>query len=122
LFALEEVASLKDQAGKIKREVELLERRKETMIRITLEKFNGHIRRIKELWESKNTHDEKLFAVKTIISKISISNDDIIAHLNYDMVTKRLCDFDIEIASIKRDVLMNLWKKSIKKIEAHSEN
>jgi hypothetical protein len=49
LFALEEVASLKDQAGKIKREVELLERRKETMIRITLEKFNGHIRRIKEL-------------------------------------------------------------------------
>ena len=122
MFAFEEVATLKDQAGKIRREVELLEIRKETMIRITLEKFNGHIRRIKELWESKSTHDEKMFAVKKIISKISISNDDIIPHLKYDGVTKRLCDFDIEIARIKRDVLMNLWKKSIKKIEAHSEN
>jgi site-specific DNA recombinase len=122
MFALEEVAELKDRAGKFKREIETLERRKEMMIRITIDKFNGYVRRIKELWESKSTHDEKMFAVKKIISKISISNDDIIAHLNYDGVTKRLCDFDIEIASIKRDVLVNLWKKSIKKVGALSDN
>jgi hypothetical protein len=63
-----------------------------------------------------------MFAIKGMISKISITNEKITAYFNYDMVTKSLCDFDIEIASIKRDVLMNLWKKSINKIEAHSEN
>jgi hypothetical protein len=70
----------------------------------------------------KTTLEVSIKHVKKIISKISISNDDIIAHLNYDGVTKRLCDFDIEIASIKRDVLVNLWKKSIKKVGALSDN
>jgi hypothetical protein len=63
-----------------------------------------------------------MFAIKIMISKISITNEKITAYFKYELVTKRRCDFDIEIARIKRDVLMNLWKKSIKKIEAHSEN
>jgi hypothetical protein len=92
------------------------------MIQITIDKFNGYIRRIKELWQSKSTYYEKRFAVKKIISKISINNDDINEHVNDEVVIKTSSDFDIEIVSIKRDILNNMWKNLMKKIEAHSEN
>ena len=57
-----------------------------------------------------------VFAIKSMISKISITNEKITLYFNYDMVSKRLSDFDIEIVSIKRDILNNMWKKSIKKV------
>jgi transposase len=92
------------------------------MIQITIDKFNGYIRRIKEFWQSKSTHDEKRFAVKKIVSKISISNDVINEHVNDEVVIKTSSDFDIGIVSIKRDILNNMWKNLMKKIETHSES
>ncbi len=94
MFALEEVAQLKDDAGKIKREIQKHERKKEIMIRITIDKFTTYIKRIKSQWESKSTHEEKILAIKSMISKIAITNEKITAYFNYDMVTKRLCDFE----------------------------
>lgn len=45
---------------------------------------------------------------------------DRVSHLL--LVTKTSSDFDIEIASNKRSILMNQYKKSIKKVGALSDN
>ena len=78
--------------------------------------------------ESKNFGNQKVLTMKRallskkIVSKISINNDDINEHVNDKVVIKTSSDFDIEIVSIKRDILNNMWKNLMKKIEAHSEN
>jgi hypothetical protein len=49
--------------------------------------------KVKKQWIEANTLDEKIKAIKCIISKIAITNEEVIAYTNYGTVTKKICDF-----------------------------
>ena len=56
--------------------------------------------------------DHDIFATFLVVT-----NEKVSVYVNYDTVTKRLCDFDIEFESIERDKLIFMWrKKQSKKI------
>lgn len=110
LFALEEVASIKDQQGKLKREQRELEKRYEQLNRITVDKFDTFLKKAKKRWDDANTLDEKQRFIVWLISKVTITNENITAYINYDTITNRLCDFHIEVDIIERDKIMKLWR------------
>ena len=111
LFALEEVAAIKDQEGKIKREQRELEKRYQLLNRITIDKLEVFLNRARKKWNDADSLNEKQTFIIWLISKITVTNGKIIAHINYDTITKRLCDFDIEIDSIDREKMMTFWRK-----------
>lgn len=110
LFALEEVASIKDQQGKLKREQRELEKRNELLNRITIDKFEAFLKKAKKRWDDANSLDERQRVLVWLISKITVTNDRITAHINYDTITKKLCDFHLEINYIEREKMMKLWR------------
>lgn len=111
LFALEEVASIKDQQGKLKREKRNLKKRHDLLNRITIDKMEVFLKRARNRWDVADSLYEKQTFIIWLISKITVTNEKITAHINYDTITKRLCDFDIEIDSIERDKMMTFWRK-----------
>lgn len=110
MFALEEVAIIKDKKGKLNKKKRELTRRELLLSRITIEKLTSIIHKLRHQWDEADTHEARTKLIRTFISNIIVSNDFVRAFINYDTITKKLCDFDIEIASIKRDTLMGIWK------------
>jgi chromosome segregation ATPase len=111
LFALEEVAAIKDQQGKLSREQRELEKRYDLLERITMEKFKTFLNRARKRWHEADTLNEKQAYIVWLISKISVTNDIITAHFNFDTITKKLCEFHIAFDSIEREKIMKLWRK-----------
>lgn len=110
MFALEEVAVIKDQKGKLEREKNELKRRDVLLVRITIEKLTSTVHKVRQRWDEADNHESRVKLIRWFISNIIVTNDVVTAHINYDTITKKLCDFDIEIASIKRHTLMGVWK------------
>lgn len=69
------------------------------------------LNRARNRWNVADSLHEKQAFIIWLISKITVTNEKITAHINYDTITKRLCDFDIEIDSIERDKMMTFWRK-----------
>jgi len=110
LFALEEVAAIKDQQGKLKREQRKLEKRHDLLERITVDKFEAFLNKARKRWDEVDTLHEKQAFIIWLISKITVTNETIIAHFNYDTITKRLCEFHIAFDSVKRNAIMKMWR------------
>lgn len=110
LFALEEVAAIKDQQGKLRREQRDLENRNDLLNRITIDKFEAFLNKARKRWSDANSLDEKQRVIIWLISKITVTNESITAHINYDTITKKLCDFHMEIDNIDRHKMMKLWR------------
>ncbi|MBE0700833.1 MAG: recombinase family protein, partial [Acholeplasmataceae bacterium] len=111
LFALEEVASIKDQQGKLRREQRELEKKRDLLNRITNDKLEVFLNKARKRWNEADSLQEKQTFIIWLISKITVTNEKIVAHINYDTITKRLCDFDIEIERIEREKMMTFWRK-----------
>lgn len=110
MFALEDVALIKDQKGKLEREQRELKHRDNLLARITIDKFTSIVQKTRQQFEEANDHESRTRLIRGLISNIIVTNDSIIAYVNYDTITRKLCDFEIEIANIKRDTLMHIWK------------
>ena len=66
------------------------------------------LRKFKKRWREFENLGKFLY---DMLSRVVITNEIIRAYINYDMITNKLCDFDIEIASIERSKLMKIWRK-----------
>ena len=82
----------------------------EQLNRITVDKFDSFLKKAKKRWDDANTLDEKQRFIVWLISKVTITNENITAYINYDTITNRLCDFHIEVDIIERDKIMKLWR------------
>lgn len=111
LVDLEEVAAIKNQQGKLRREQRELEKRNNLLNRITIDKFEVFLNRARKRWSDASSLDEKQRVTIWLISKITVTNQSITAHINYDTITKKLGDFHMEIDKIDRDKMMKLWSK-----------
>ncbi|BCR35199.1 recombinase family protein [Mariniplasma anaerobium] len=110
IFALEDAEETKNEMAKIERELRQKQRRMELLKRITNEKLAKTIKKFKNLWKSKENYDDLGKFIYEMLSRLVITNEIIKAYINYDMITRKLCDFDIEIASIDRSLLMRIWR------------
>jgi site-specific DNA recombinase len=111
IFALEDAEETKNEMAKLKRELRDKERRLELMKRITVERLANVIRKFKKRWREFENPDDLGKFLYDMLSRVVITNEIIRAYINYDMITNKLCDFDIEIASIERSKLMKIWRK-----------
>jgi site-specific DNA recombinase len=109
-FALEEVAMIKDEKGKLVRHQRDLQKRHSMLNKFTVEKIESFIKKTKEKWNQAESMHEKQKVIVWLISKIVVTNEKVSVYVNYDTVTKRLCDFDIEFNSIERDMLIKIWR------------
>ncbi len=110
IFALEDAEETKNEMASMKRELRSKERRNERLKRITIDRLANIVRKFKNRWQGLEDPDESGRFIYDMLSKVVITNDVVKAYINYDMVTGKLCDFDIEIASIDRESLMKIWR------------
>jgi site-specific DNA recombinase len=110
LFALEEVAIIKDQQGKLIREKRELEKRHHLLNRITIDKFTVFLNKARKRWNDADSLNDKQSFIVWLISKITVTNETITAHFNYDTITKKLCEFHITVDNIERKELMKIWR------------
>jgi hypothetical protein len=66
--------------------------------------------KFKNRWQGLENPDDLGKFIYDLLSNVVITNDTIKAYINYDMMTGKLCDFDIEIAKNEREKLMRIWR------------
>jgi len=111
IFALEDAETTKNELSNIKRELNAKQRRLELLKKITIERLNIIIKKFRKRWHGIDNYEELGKFIYDLFSKVVITNEEIKAYINYDMITGKLCDFDIEIGNIERDKLMRIWRK-----------
>ena len=110
VLLVEEVNLLKEEKSKLIKEKVEIEKRYERLKRINVETLKAYLLTV----QKEIVGDDNIVIVEKVISKIVVENELIKVFINYDMITGKLCNFDIEISKISKETLMKTWRKTKK--------
>lgn len=110
ILLVEEVNLLKEEKSKLIKEKVEIEKRYERLKRVNVETLKAYLLTI----QNEIVGDDNIVIVEKVISKIIVENELLKVFINYDMITGKLCNFDIEISKISRETLMKTWRKTKK--------